>query len=93
MRHVVAARLETLRHPIWGAILILLGIGWLWYSGSISLLVIILLTAGVLLIWGLPRVSVTAADGAERPSVGWPWTRSATKKFVDGVSKELLARG
>jgi hypothetical protein len=93
MRHVVAAKLETSRHPIWGAILALIGVSWLLYGGSSSVLAIIPLAAGVLLLWGSPRVSVTAADGAARPSIGWPWTRSEAEQFVNGVSKELLARG
>jgi hypothetical protein len=93
MRHVVAAKLETSRHAIWGAILALMGATWLSHGGSTSILAIIPLAAGVLLLWGSPRVSVTAADGAARPSIGWPWTRSEAEQFVNGVSKELLARG
>lgn len=93
MRHVVAARLETSRHAIWGAILTLMGVTWLSYGSSSSILAIIPLAAGVLLLWGSPRVSVTAADGVGRPSIGWPWTRSEAEQFVNGVSKELLARG
>lgn len=93
MRHVVAARLETTRHAIWGALLALVGVTWLLAAQSSSILAIIPLAAGVLLLWGWPRVSVTAADGAARPSVSWPWTRSEAEEFVNGVSKELLARG
>jgi hypothetical protein len=92
MRHVVAAKLETSRHAIWGAMLALMGALWLSHGGT-SILAIIPLAAGVLLLWGSPRVSVTAADGAARPSIGWPWTRSEAEEFVNGVSKELLARG
>lgn len=97
MRHVVAARLEISRHAIGGALLALVGVIWLFtgmaaQSGA-SILAIIPLAAGVLLLWGSPRVSVTAADGVARPSVSWPWTRSDAEEFVNGVSKELRARG
>ncbi len=97
MRHVVAARLETSRHAIWGALLALVGVIWL-FSGmaaqsGASILAIIPLAAGIFLLWGMQKVSVTAADGAARPSVSWPWTRSEAEEFVNGVSKELLARG
>ncbi len=93
MRHVVAAKLETSRHVIWGAVLALIGIIWLSNGGSASILAVVPLAAGVLFLWGSPRVSVTAADGVARPSMGWPWTRSEADEFVSGVSKELLARG
>ncbi len=93
MRHVVAARLETSRHAIWGALLALVGVILLFTGSGASILAIIPLAAGALLLWGTPMVSVTAADGAVRPSVSWPWTRSEAEEFVNGVSKELLARG
>jgi hypothetical protein len=93
MRHVVSARLDTTRHAVWGAILVLVGLIWLSNGGSAVILAIVPLAAGVLLLWGSPMVSVTAADGAARPSVGWPWTRSEAEEFVNGVSKQLLARG
>jgi hypothetical protein len=93
MRHVVSARLDTNRHALAGAILVLVGLIWLSNGGSTVILAIVPLAAGVLLLWGSPIVSVTAADGAARPSVGWPWTRSEAEEFVNGVSKQLLARG
>jgi hypothetical protein len=93
MRHVVSARLDTNRHALAGAILVLVGIIWLSNGGSAVILAIVPLAAGVLLLWGSPIVSITAADGAARPSVGWPWTRSEAEEFVNGVSKQLLARG
>jgi fatty acid desaturase len=97
MRHVVAARLATNRHAIGGALLALIGVIWLFggmaaQSGA-AIVAIIPLAAGILLLWGWPMVSVTAADGVARPSVSWPWTRSEAEEFVNGVSKELLARG
>jgi hypothetical protein len=92
MRHVVAARLETSRHVTWGTLLALIGIVWLSVSGT-SIMAIILLAAGIFLLWGMQKVSVTAADGVARPSVSWPWTRSEAEAFVNGVSKELLTRG
>jgi hypothetical protein len=97
MRHVVSARLETSRHAIWGALLALVGVIWLFtgmaaQSGA-SILAIIPLAAGILLLWGWPMVSVTASDGIARPSVSWPWARPEAEKFVNGVSRELLARG
>jgi hypothetical protein len=93
MRHVVSARLDTTRHALAGAILVLVGLIWLANGGSAVILAIVPLAAGVLLLWGSPVVSVTAADGAARPSFGWPWTRSEAEEFVNGVSKQLLARG
>ena len=92
MCHVVAARLETIPHTIWGALLSLVGVAWM-FSGSVaSIGAIIPLAAGIFLLWGMQKVSVTAADGAARPSVSWPWTRSEAEEFVNAVSKELLAR-
>lgn len=35
---------------------------------------------------GTPKVSITAADGAARPSVSWPWTRSQAAEFVNAAS-------
>jgi hypothetical protein len=93
MRHVVAARLETSRRVIWGALLALVGIIWLFSGTSASVLGIIPLAVGILFLWGTQTVSVTAADGVARPSVSWPWTRSEAEQFVNAVSKELLARG
>lgn len=97
MRHVVAARLETSRHAIAGALLALIGVIWLFAGMAAqsagSILAIIPLAAGVFLLWGMQKVSVTAADGVARPSVSWPWTRPEAEAFVNGVSKELLARG
>jgi hypothetical protein len=93
MRHVVAARLETSRHAVWGALLALVGVIWLFAGSGSSILAIIPLAAGIFLLWGMQKVSVTAADGVARPSVSWPWTRSEAEEFVNGVSKELLARG
>ncbi len=97
MRHVVAARLETSRHPVLGTLLALVGVILL-FSGmsagsGASILAIIPLAIGVLLFWGSPRVSVTASDSVARPSVSWPWTRSEAEAFVNGVSKELMERG
>ena len=93
MRHAVAARQETTRHAIWGGLLALIGVAWL-LSGSVaSIGAIIPLAAGIFLFWGMQKVSVTAANGATRPSVSWPWTHSEAEEFVNGVSKELLARG
>lgn len=94
MRHVVASRSETVRHPIWGALLALIGVSWLLGAqNATSILALILLLSGAFLLWGWPKVSVTAADGAARPSVSWPWTQSEAKDFVNGVSQELLRRG
>jgi hypothetical protein len=93
MRHVVAARLETIPHTIWGALLALVGAAWMFSGSAASIGAIIPLTAGIFLLWGMQKVSVTAADGVARPSVSWPWTRSEAEEFVNGVSKELLARG
>lgn len=97
MRHVVAARLETSRHAIVGALLALIGIMWLFggiaaQSGA-AIFALIPLALGILFIWRMQKVSVTAADGVARPSVSWPWTRAEAESFVNGVSKELLARG
>ncbi len=97
MRHIVAARLETSRHPIWGGLLGLIGLsclfGGLQAGGGSVILAFILLALAVLLLWGSPRVSITAADGGARPSVGWPWTRGEAREFVDAVSRELMSRG
>jgi hypothetical protein len=93
MRHVVAARQETTRHAIWGGLLALIGVAWLFSGSAASIGAIIPLAAGIFLLWGMQKVSVTAADGAARPSVSWPWTHSEAEEFVNGVSKELLARG
>lgn len=93
MRHVVAARQETTRHAIWGGLLALIGVAWLFSGSAESIGAIIPLAAGIFLLWGMQKVSVTAADGAARPSVSWPWTHSEAEEFVNGVSKELLARG
>jgi hypothetical protein len=97
MRHVVAARLETSRHAILGALLALVGVIWLFAglsagSGS-AILALLPLVLGILLLWGAPKVAVTAADGVARPSVSWPWARSEAEEFVSAVSRELLARG
>lgn len=97
MRHVVAARMETSRHAILGMLLALVGVILLFAGvaagSAASILAIIPLAVGVFLLWGSPKVSVTAADGVARPSVSWPWTRAEAAEFVDGVSKELMARG
>lgn len=97
MRHVVAARLETSRHAILGAILALIGVIWLFgglANGSgAAILALLPLAVGILFLWGTPRVAVTASDGLARPSVSWPWTRNEAEVFVNAVSKELLARG
>jgi hypothetical protein len=95
MRHVVAARLETSRHAIWGGLLVLVGV--IWFMAGINsgsfILAMIPLAIGAFVLWGSPKVSVTAADGAARPSVSWPWTRAEAEAFVNGVSSQLLARG
>jgi hypothetical protein len=97
MRHVVAARLETSRHVIIGGLLAVIGVIWLFaglaQGSAASILSLILLAFGVLLLWGIPRVAVTASDGVARPSVSWPWTRAEAQEFVSAVTKELLARG
>jgi len=97
MRHIVAARLETSRHIFLG---ILFGfVGLIWFvaavaNGNASLLIAILVLAtAIFFLWGSPRVAVTAADGAARPSVSWPWTKAEATRFVNAVSRELLARG
>jgi hypothetical protein len=90
MRHVVAARLEMTQRTSLGLLLALAGIICL---HSTVILAIILLIVGIFLILRKPLVLVTAADGVIRPSVGWPWTRSEAEEFVNGVRKELLARG
>lgn len=97
MRHVVAARLETSRHAILGTLLAFVGVMWLFggmaaQSGA-AILALIPLAFGIFFLWGMPKVSVTAADGVARPSISWPWTRAEAEEFVNGVSKELLARG
>lgn len=97
MRHVVAARLETSRHPILGAVFLVVGLivllaGFSGGSPAAVLGIILLLIAGLLL-WGSPRVAVTASDGVQRPSVSWPWTRPEAEAFVGAVSNELMARG
>ncbi|MBB6373771.1 hypothetical protein BKA01_000993 [Pseudonocardia eucalypti] len=97
MRHVVAARLETSRHAVVGSLLLITSVIWLLgglAAGSgAAILAILPLALSVLLVWGSPRVAVTAADGVVRPSVSWPWTRAEAEEFVSAVSQELLARG
>jgi hypothetical protein len=90
-------RLETSRHAIVGTLLAFVGIMWLFggmaaQSGA-AILALIPLALGIFFLWGMQKVSVTAADGVARPSVSWPWTRAEAEAFVNGVSKELLARG
>jgi hypothetical protein len=72
MRHVVAARQETTRHAIWGGLLALIGVAWLFSGSAASIGAIIPLAAGIFLLWGMQIVSVTVAYGATRPSVSSP---------------------
>ena len=58
-----------------------------------AILALLPLALGILLLWGFPKVAVTASDGIARPSVSWPWTRPEAEAFVGAVSRELLARG
>ena len=98
MRHVVAARLEISRHIIFGAILAITGAVWFFGglaagSGAAIILALVPLALAILLLWGSPKVAVTAFDGIARSSVSWPWTRAEADAFVSAVSRELMARG
>jgi hypothetical protein len=93
MRHVVSVRIETTRHVVWGIVAIIIGLIAIGAAKAPGVIIMIPLVAiGILLIWGYPKVMVTAADGMPRPSVSWPWTRQEADSFVRGVSKELMAR-
>lgn len=92
-RHVVAVRLETTRHVVWGIVLAVIGLSFLAIGAPGIILTLLLVAPAVFLIWGWPKVLVTAADGQPRPSVSWPWTRPEAEKFVKAVSDELMARG
>ncbi len=97
MRQIVSAVSETTRHPIWGILLLLVGIVLVLggIQGQIGALVfgVIIALFGLLLLWGSPRVMLTATDGRARPSTSWPWTRSEAEEFVGAVSQQLLDRG
>ena len=97
MRHVTGVRLETSRHPIWGVILCLIGLPAIFggFAGSPGAFVvgILFLLPGVFLIWGWPKIVVTAADGQPHASVSWPWTRGEAEAFKNALSKELMDRG
>jgi hypothetical protein len=93
LRHVVAVRLETSRHAGWGIVLVIIGLAC--FAGRAAGIVpgLLFIAIGVFLVWGWPKVVVTAADGQPRPSVSWPWTRSEADAFVKAVSYELMSRG
>ncbi|MGH7868261.1 MAG: hypothetical protein ACREP9_11730 [Candidatus Dormibacteraceae bacterium] len=90
MRHVVAARLETTQQTTLGLLFALMGI--ISFSFT-AILAIALIGISIFLVLKKPIVLITATDGVIRPSVGWPWTRAEAEEFVNGVRKELLARG
>lgn len=92
MRHVVAARLETTQQTMLGLLFALMGIVSFSFSFT-AILAIALIGISIFLVLKKPIVLITATDGVIRPSVGWPWTRAEAEEFVNGVRKELLARG
>lgn len=91
LRHITAVRLESVRRPLWGIVLILFGLIVLFAPGvGAKLIGIIILALSVYLLWPKPKVVVNTAGGDLRPSVGAPWTKPQAEKFVAAVRNQLF---
>jgi hypothetical protein len=91
LRHVTSVRVETSRRPIWGIILLLIGLVML-LSGEagVMLVAIVLLALAVLLLWGSPKVVLNTAGGDLRPSTGFPWTKDEAERFAGALRNQLF---
>jgi hypothetical protein len=91
LRHVTSVTLEISRHPFWGVLLVIVGVGLL-VSGTAAGIIFGLLLLGwaALLLWGSPTVTVNTAGTGPRQSTAFPWKKSEGEKFTQALRNELF---
>lgn len=89
IRHVTSVRYETTRHPVWGILLALAGIGCLLVGGSLIVLGIIWFAIAAICLWGSPKVIVTTG-GDSQHSVSFPWNKGQAEQFVSALRNQLF---
>jgi hypothetical protein len=88
MRHITSVRTETTRNPVWGGILVLVGLAFL--SSSV-LAGLVLGGIGVLLLIGSPSVTINTAGGERRTSIGSPFSGSEASEYAGAVRSALFS--
>lgn len=89
IRHVTSVRYETTRHPVWGILFVLAGIGCFAAGGAVIVVGIICLAIAAFLLWGTPNVIVTTGGDATN-SVSWPWAKGQAEQFVNALRHQLF---
>lgn len=89
IRHVTSVRYETTRHPVWGVLFALAGIGCLAIGGGMIVLGIIWFAIAALFLWGSPKVIVTTG-GDSQHSVSFPWNKAQAEQFVSALRNQLF---
>ena len=85
-------RQETSRHPIWGILLLIVGLAFLSRGSAGALIGAFLLFFAIVMLWGSPRVVINTAGGDMRPATDWPWKRAEAEHFVMALRQELFKR-
>ena len=92
LQHVTSVRLDTARSVLGGALLLLLGMGFLNAEGGIKLFGFFMFVWAILLLWGSPKVVVNTAGRDLNAAKGFPWQRSSAEKFVEALREQLFNR-
>lgn len=91
VKHITSVRHETKRWPIWGAILILVGLAALSSgSGGGILIGLVLAALGVVLLVGVGAVSVNTAGGERRISLGKPFQNAEAEAYARAVREAVF---
>ncbi|MFN8591094.1 MAG: DUF6232 family protein [Thermomicrobiales bacterium] len=92
LRHITSVGLATARHPIWGLLFGIAGVGSIFVvKGAVGVLLgVVLLGLALLLMWGSPQVILSTAGQDRRFVSGPPWTRSEAEQFVSQLRSQLF---
>lgn len=90
MRHITSVRCETTRSPVWGAILVIVGLLLLSNGGGAALIGLIAGGIGILLLIGSPSVTINTAGGERRTSVGTPMQKNEANEYSSAVRRALF---
>ncbi len=88
VKHITSVRYETQRWPVWGVVLGLIGL--VMFSTDAAIVGIILIGVAILLIAGVPAVTINTAGGDRRVSLGRPFQTGEAEAYAAAVRDSVF---
>lgn len=92
LQHVTSVRRDTARSVLGGSFLVLIGLCMLAGPVGLKILGLLILSYGILLLWGSPLVVVNTAGRDLNAAKGWPWDRPHAEAFVVSLRDQLFKK-